>query len=175
MSGKLDFNNEIELIGDVISQFNNLEWIVDSIIVTFIQPQASAKEFVSKHLIHNSILSFGAKIKLLFAIINFLELEKIDKDKLHRLLALRNAVAHSDLIGDYEIRSSGSNDNRKHEEYFVVDQMRSDGSVKTIRKNEVYKEFVTLFVPMQVHLGRLLDSVNANCIPGLSGNFGRFR
>jgi len=139
-----EIDTEWNLIGLVVSQFNNLELTMTKIISKYIQPKHERLEFVEKNLLNNSIVSFGAKVKLISAISRIEKLGSVDRDKLQRLLAIRNAIAHNDVISNIRTHIPDDPDEDIFR-YIVMDRMKSDGSIETLPKSEAYGEFLMLY------------------------------
>ncbi len=87
-------------VADIIISFNFFESTLKTLIANYIKGENS--EFVKEIVLHNSIISFNGKHSLLQYIV---KAEKIDFDaweSIHRLLTIRNAVAHSDNLLNYD-------------------------------------------------------------------------
>lgn len=154
-----EIGNEWKLIGLVVSQFNNLELTMTRIISKYIQPKNERPEFVEKNLLNNSNVSFGAKVKLITAISKSEELGKIDRDKLQRLLAIRNAIAHNDVISNIRTHIPDDPDEDIYR-YIVMDRMKSDGTVETLPKSKAYGEFLMLYEEVTKEVEAVLHKAN---------------
>jgi len=93
-----NIGREWSLIGIVISQFNAIELTMTKILSTYIQPKDERVNFVERNVFNNSIISFAGKIKLIAAFAKIENLRGIDTNTFHRLLAVRNAIAHNDIL-----------------------------------------------------------------------------
>lgn len=96
------FDKEWKMIGFVIAQFNELELLLTKILSKYIAPATEKEEFVNRQLLNNSVVSFGAKTKLLISITKSSNVGEVDRNKLHRILSLRNAIAHNDVISKFK-------------------------------------------------------------------------
>ena len=146
------YEKDWKLIGFVLTQFNQIELLATEIISLYISPQASAVQFLDKKLLNNSIVSFGSKIKLLLSIAESCNYKGLDRDKLHRMLALRNAIAHNDQNYKFHIPEDPEED---CQQYFVVEYFKSNGSVEEITKSKVYSEILSLHQDLEKSLREL--------------------
>ena len=95
-----DKDDKDNAISDVIQKFNKIESLTKTLIVNYIKPDDSKKSFVELFLLHNTIMSFGAKLKIIKQInadLNWFTGD--DFEKFHQLINIRNAFAHSTTHG----------------------------------------------------------------------------
>ena len=151
------FDNEWKMIGFVIAQFNELELLMTKILSKYISPASEREEFVYRQLLNNSVVSFGAKVKLLVSITKSNNIGEVDRNKLHRILSLRNAIAHNDVISKFSTHIPEDWD-EDIVHYFVADRMKSDGNIETINKSELYGQFLML----HDELGKQLETIYEN-------------
>jgi len=85
-----------EVISDVIQKFNTIEELIKEIIIIHIKPAKENLHFTKRFVFHNSIISFGSKLKL-FKYINtkHMILKNNEVQRLYTLNNIRNAFAHS--------------------------------------------------------------------------------
>lgn len=95
MTSKREFDKD-NAISDVIQKLNEIESLMKSLIISYIQPEKSKKEFMEAYLLHSTIISFGSKLKIIKQI-NANQTEKwfSSFDNFHKLINIRNAFAHS--------------------------------------------------------------------------------
>lgn len=89
-------NNIARQLCSIVVNFNDLERLLKQILSEYVQ--GPRKKFVSEILLHNSVLSFNAKLAILKYIVKKENLKFKDWEKLHKLINIRNAVAHSDNL-----------------------------------------------------------------------------
>jgi len=90
----LNFDGEWKTLGLVLDQFNELEHYMAKIVRLYVQPARDRVGFVEKLILHNAIVPFAAKTKLLLSIGRESNGPKLSRDKFIRLLNIRNAFAH---------------------------------------------------------------------------------
>ena len=152
------FIKEWKTIGMIVSQFNALELLITKILTKFISPNEQRKDFVQRQLLNNSVISFGAKVKLLISITKSYDLGKVDRNKLHRILSLRNAIAHNDVVSNLKIHVPEDPD-ESVSQYFVIDKMKSDGNLETMDKSETYWEFMNLNEELNAQLQKIYENL----------------
>lgn len=85
---------------DIIINFNLIELSIRQILSDYIN--SNQKEFVSEVLLNNSILSFSTKLSLMKYILNKESIVFKDWEKFYKLINIRNAVAHSDNLLNFD-------------------------------------------------------------------------
>ena len=136
-----DIDTQWKLVGIVLEQFNNLELLATKILTVYVSPLEKRRDFFSKILLNNAVLPFGAKAKLLVAINNREKLVKLDKNKIHRILAIRNAIAHNEIATRFQ-RIIPEDPEEPISSYFELDSVKSDGSLETIDRDHALREFM---------------------------------
>lgn len=87
-------------VANLVINFNLLEASIKEILVAYVG--SKKEDFVRDILFNNSIVSFHAKLNLLKFIVHK-EKAKVSIDtELHRLISIRNAIAHSDNVYNME-------------------------------------------------------------------------
>ena len=150
-------------VGQILDNFNQLEGLISEIITAYVCPVENKRYFMYSFLLNNSIISFGAKIKVLLRINSIEKYIEIKSHDLHRLLSLRNAVAHKDSNPKYGFEQSASND-AKGKAYLVLEKMRSDGTVDHLNQEEAYSEFNILCEKLLVTLIDMKNKVSEGCV-----------
>ena len=106
----------------------------------------------------SSIISFGSKVKLILHISKNNNFGKVDREMLHRILSIRNAIAHNDIVEKFKTRIPEDFDEDIYH-YFVVDRIKGDGSLETINKDKLYGEFFTLHRELDKQLNHIYGNV----------------
>jgi hypothetical protein len=109
-------------------------------------------------MLNNSITSFASKVKLVINISKNNNIEKIDREKPHRILSLRNAIAHNDVIEKFKTHIPEDLEEDIYH-YFVVDRIKGDGSLETVNKEQFYGEFLSLYADIEKQLNAIYENV----------------
>ena len=83
-------------VAKVIDRTDLIENIIDQIIVKYVSPRNEIYTFFRNVILNNSIISLGAKVKLVSLIAKDIEFN-LDKHPIHVILKYRNAFAHHGL------------------------------------------------------------------------------
>lgn len=95
------FTNDVKAkLSDIIINFNYLEQLLKQTLCEYIK--SSRSDFVTTILLHNSIMPFNTKIAILKYIVTKEAIVFKDWEKFHKLINIRNAVAHSDNLLNFE-------------------------------------------------------------------------
>jgi len=140
--------NKHEIYGFIITNFLQVEYKVDDIILVYTEP--NNKEFFKKYILNTSILPFGNKLKLLMNIMRLNGMtEKSITDELkpiRKLNSIRNAFAHTNA--NLSISGSFDEENKKHEITEiseVLNVMNNNSKITGHKINVLAIEFVDLF------------------------------
>lgn len=90
----MDINEEI---GNIITQFKDMEYYLNCIITNFISPKEAP--FFENIILNSNITSTGNKLKVIKTICDH-KGEKYNFDRLHQLLNLRNLFAHENYYAE---------------------------------------------------------------------------
>lgn len=123
---------------DVVDRTALIENVLNQIITYYCAPRKDAWEFMWSIVLDTSVMSLGAKAKVVMAIAQELQF-KLKKDPLHRIIALRNAFAHNATNAN-PVFVVG----RKHEEstsYLQLWVLESSGKVQKVKRDEAFDEF----------------------------------
>ena len=154
----VNLKREWQVLGVVLDRFNSIEHTMARIISAFVRPEAGRGKFFDKHVLHNSIIPFASKIRLVLAINREVGGHKLDKDKLHKLLNTRNALAHG-----YSAASVRENLNALAPmplgEYLIVETLRNDGSLQERPRQAAIAEFIKVSDEVRSELKQLLERV----------------
>jgi hypothetical protein len=136
--------NKQEARGWVVERLNYIEERINIIISAYFKPE-KWNEFVTI-VMNNSIIGFGAKLKILRNITGF-DIKIIED--LRKLSAIRNGFAHvvDDTIYEYEEQAKTFKDI-----YDVIEVMDSSGLIKQKEFRAYLTEFDSLFIKIQKYL-----------------------
>ena len=154
-----DYDEELRSIGLVIEKANEVERLLDEIIFAQINPNASGQNFVLGNLLHNSIISFAGKVKLVLYINKKHNLGELNRENLHKLLNLRNAFAHNDMWDKFDVHEP-EDENSDKELYIYMESMVGNGSIKRIRRDHAHSEVDVLYKSLKKQLESNLEALN---------------
>lgn len=141
---------------DVVDRVALIENLINQIIVGYCKPRKAAWEFMWSIVLDTSVMPLGAKVKVTLAISNEMEF-KLDKDSLHRVIALRNAFAHhaSDAHPVIAVGQTPDEDST----YFQFWVLEGSGKISRIKRHEAFAEFNVKYRKARESLGQLLGMV----------------
>ncbi len=130
-----NFQNSVNnKIGEIIFSFNELENNLSTIISKFINSKEN--DFVSKILLNNSIISFSSKLKIFLIILHQKKLVFKSEDKIHRLMKIRNSIAHSNNL--YNLDGDLISEEFDSEYFFSYKIYESNGPlIQVFNKNSI--------------------------------------
>ena len=140
-----DINNYNKKIGNVIESMKGIEYFIDCIIINHINPKNT--DFFRHVILNSSIISIGAKIKL----INTICMKKgrnYDSDQLHQLISIRNLFAHEHSYVEDK------------DDLVKMDQLKNDGKYVNHTFEDLYKKYFDLFNEVNRKLITLLNELN---------------
>jgi len=140
-------------IGEIILNFNQIEFYLKQIIIKYLNPDKKQERFYSQVLFNNSVISFSGKIKL------FKNLNKEEKwitgkklDELIRFVYYLNNVRNSLVHTENAVELKKDEDGNIIEAHHIMDFFKSDGSLNILRLNEAYEKFNERFVKVEKEL-----------------------
>jgi hypothetical protein len=123
---------------DVIDRAALIENIINQVIVGYCKPRKEAWEFMWSIVLDTSVKSLGAKVKVVMAVAHEMSF-KLEKNALHRVIALRNAFAHH-ASNAHPVLAVG----RTPEEdtsYFQFWVLEGSGKISRVKRDEAFTEF----------------------------------
>ncbi len=123
---------------DVIDRTDLIENVINQIIVGYCKPRKEAWGFMWSIVLDTSVMSLGAKVKVVMAVSHEMRF-KLDKNALHRVIALRNAFAHHSTNAHPVLVVGCSPEERTS--YFQLLVLESSGKVSRIKRDEAFAEF----------------------------------
>lgn len=152
---------QIHRTGFVVERFSEIEGLINTVIFDFISPTTDAESFVGNHLLDNSVVSFASKAKLLLIIDREKNAKRIDREKLFRLLSIRNAFAHNNVGKKLELADEDPPVGALRDIYFFIESIKSDGAIKRVKRDDAYAEFIHLCDELQPAIEQLLSLVRS--------------
>jgi hypothetical protein len=144
-------------IVDVIDRAALIENIINQVIVGYCKPRKEAWKFMWSIILDTSVMSLGAKLKVVMAVAHELGF-KLEKNALHRLIALRNAFAHhaSDAHPVIAVGSTPDEDTR----YFQFWVLEGSGKISRVKRHEAFAEFKAAYRKARDSLVQLKNMVH---------------
>jgi hypothetical protein len=141
---------------DVIDRTALIENLLNQIITDFCAPRREAHEFMWSVLLDTSVLSLGAKAKVVMAVAQVVDF-KLRKDPLHRIIALRNAFAHhaTNAHPAYIVRRDPKQDST-HLQLWVLE---SSGKIEKLKRHEAFADFNVQYLKARESLVALKNLV----------------
>lgn len=141
-------NNFAKVQGEIINKSIKVEDLINLILCKYFKP-ANKIIFLSI-VLNSSVMSFGAKLKVLSAI----GLEKKMFEKLLKISSIRNSFAHTNDTDDYTLlfRENVEHDSNSIK---VLRVMNSQGHLKSKRIDQLHTEFNELFLEVELALQAL--------------------
>lgn len=146
--------------GLVIEQCNRIEQYLKAIIEAYVLPRDDRQEFFRSHVLNSSIIPFGGKVKLVIAINKDLDLVKLNNDSLHKIMQLRNAFAHNDIISGVKVDLSKEVTD-PGAITIGLESISGNGALKYVTRDEAFKEFQNVYQTSENSLKEMLGKLRA--------------
>jgi len=153
-------DEEWKRAGLVLDHFNQLEGLMKDVIEAYVRPVETRAIFFRAYLLNNAIVPLAGKIKLIFAINNELSLVSLDRNRLHRLLAIRNAFAHNDVLSGFDVHIP-ENLESPITEHVYMESIKGDGSIERLTRDRATGEFFTLHQYVKTALEEMVAKLRA--------------
>lgn len=142
---------------DVIDRVALIENIINQIIVGYCKPRKDAWEFMWSIVLDTSVMSLGAKVKVVMAVTHEMGFD-LEKNALHRVIALRNAFAHhaSDAHPVLAVGRTPEEDTS----YFQFLVLEGSGKISRIKRHEAFTEFNSAYRKAKDSLVQLNNMVH---------------
>jgi hypothetical protein len=144
----------------VIDRSANIEKLMTRIIFSYCSPRQDARPFMWNIMLDSSVMTLGAKAKVVMAIAQELNF-KFEKDALHRVLDLRNAFAHHATDANFNMGMGPDGETEFFYEFWVL---RSSGKLEKKKRQQAFEEFNKAYVIAQQSLVGLAN-VTAQFMP----------
>jgi hypothetical protein len=123
---------------DVIDRTALIENVLNQIIAGYCAPRRAAEEFMWSVVLDSSVMPLGAKIKVALAVAHEMEF-KLNRDALHKVVALRNAFAHHATIAYPAINVRlNPEQTTTHFELWVLE---GSGKIARLKRHEAFADF----------------------------------
>ena len=141
---------------DVIDRASLIENIINQIIVGYCKPRKAAWEFMWSVVLDTSVMSLGAKVKVVMAVSQEMGFN-LEKNALHRVIALRNAFAHhaSDAHPVLAVGRTPEEDT-SYLQFWVLE---GSGKILRIKRHEAFAEFNAAYRKARESLVQLKNMV----------------
>lgn len=141
---------------DVIDRAALIENIINQVIVGYCKPRKDAWQFMWSIVLDTSVMSLGAKVKVVMAVSHEMGF-KLDKNSLHRVIALRNAFAHhASNAHPVLVVGRTPEEDTSHLQFWVLE---GSGKVARIKRHEAFAEFNTAYCKARDSLAELNNLV----------------
>lgn len=142
---------------DVIDRVALIENVINQVIVGYCKPRKEAWEFMWSIVLDTSVMSSGAKVKVVMAVSQEMEFA-LDKNSLHKVIALRNAFAHhASNAHPVIVVGRTPEENTSHLQLLVLE---GSGKVSRKKRHEAFIEFNTAYRAARESLVQLLNMVH---------------
>jgi hypothetical protein len=142
---------------EVIDRSASIENIINQIIVGYCKPRKDAWEFMWSVMLDTSVMALGAKIKVVMAISHEMSFS-LEKNAVHRVIALRNAFAHH-ASNAHPVLAVGKTpeEDTSYLQFWVLE---SSGKISRVKRHEAFDEFNAAYCKARDSLVQLKDIVN---------------
>lgn len=144
-----EYNNDL---ADVVIKTNEIETLLENLILSELQPNQSNYDFMKNVLFNSAHLSLYAKLKLAESISKKNNWKNLDLSKIHTLLRIRNAFAHTSPVYFRSFkRESLGNEIIQEKDILVVENNRGDIEKKSWRelKSNFIKIHSEIYEPLR--------------------------
>ncbi len=129
----------IKHIGAIIDRANKLESRMAYLIDLHIGASGVGRDFLRTKVLHSSIVSYGAKIKLISAIDTAIGKGTVDIELLHKIGKIRNSFAHGLL--ENSLRPQRDSESGVANTDIVIETLRNDLSIRETNRLEAVDTF----------------------------------
>lgn len=133
-----------------------MENLMNQVISGYCSPCKEAIWFMWEIVLDTSVMSLGAKAKVVLAVSHELKY-KIDKDAIHNVISLRNAFAHH-ATNRNQVYVGGRVPGESYI-YHRLSILRTSGKVDHVKRDEAFAEFTSAYASAYGSLGKLIDLV----------------
>ena len=141
---------------DVIDRTALIENVLNQIIAGYCAPRKAAEEFMWSVVLDSSVMPLGSKIKVALAVAHELEF-RLNRDALHKVVALRNAFAHHATTA-YPAINLGARPEQTttHFELWVLE---GSGKIARLKRHEAFADFNRAYRAARQSVAALKDLV----------------
>lgn len=153
LGGNLSEKDDIIFVIDRTATIENL---LDQIIEKYCSPRKEVFSFFWSVVLDSSILSLGAKVKLVTVIAQELGVQ-FKSHSLHQILSLRNAFAHHPSTAHPVLAVGVKPD--QDEVYYELHVISNSGKIRKVERGKALKEFNNNYDKAKQSLNQLLEAV----------------
>lgn len=151
-------------IVEVIDRAALIENYLNQIIVGYCRPPKDAWEFMWSVVLDTSVMSLGAKVKVVLAIAQEMH-ASIDSNALHSVISLRNAFAHHATTA-HPVLVVPEKKGDKPVAYGELWVLTSAGKIKRTARHDALEEFNEKYAATSTSLVALIDKIHAKFSDG---------
>ena len=133
--------------------------MLNQVIVGYCRPAKDAREFMWSIVLDTSVMSLGAKVKVVSAISQEMRIN-VDRDALHSSISLRNAFAHH-ATHAHPVLEVPAKKGDKPVAYGELWVLGSSGKIKKVRRHEALEDFNVHCEKAKKSLAQLIDAIHA--------------
>lgn len=133
--------DQIDLI-DVVERATLIENILNQVIEGFCEPRKDPFMFFWNVILDSSVMPLGSKVKVASAIAHQLDFN-LERESLHKIMALRNAFAHHGL-GSHPVLVVGKTEKDCYG-YNELQVLSNAGNVSRMRREDALSDFNDAF------------------------------
>jgi hypothetical protein len=144
---------------EVINKTAHIENIANQVILNYCGPRSDAREFMWSVVLDTSVMSFGAKLKVVLAVAQEVHV-KADREALQRVVALRNAFVHHATYA-YPVLNEGPTPERTTQ-YNMLWVLQTSGRTARLKRHEAFEEFLLSYRSAKESLLEIKREVQAS-------------
>ena len=152
-------DNDVSIVIEKTALIENL---LDQVIHKYTSPRKEAFQFFQEILLDSSIISLGAKIRVVMAISQRVD-GNLKKDPLDKVISFRNAFAHHSIYSHPTVKVGKTPEEDKS--YFMLQTISNSGKTNRISREDALKKFEVNFNKAKEALVKLLEAVKENINP----------
>ncbi len=150
--------NQVEAQGWIINSAIKIEEYLDYIIFQYFDPKRP--KFFRSHVLNSSIMSFGSKLKVLNAILDYSKETNSLISNIQKIAAIRNAFAHNNIKHSlkFNLENNGEYKTKLWAED-IINVMNSQGKIIAKNNFEYMIEFLKLYEEVEPILKKILEGL----------------
>lgn len=159
---------EVQDLVKVVNRASLIENLMDQVISEYCAPREHARFFMSEIILNTSVMTLGAKAKVVMAVAQTLDF-KIDKDAILQVISLRNAFAHHATNANPVVVFSGKPE--ENYSYLSFWLLNSSGEIEMVKRHEAFEKFNAVYSLARESLKNLRDCVAKHLASGEAPRF----
>lgn len=159
---------EVHDLVKVVNRASLIENLMDQIILNYCAPREHARFFVSEIILNTSVMTLGAKAKVVMAVAQTLDF-KLNKDAILTVISLRNAFAHhATNANPVVVFSDNPEDERSYLSFWLLN---SSGEIEMVKRHDAFEKFNAVYSLARESLKNLRDCVATHLTSGEAPRF----